>query len=78
MACGLPVVSTRVSSVGDLIEEGSNGYVVATRNPEEFAAKMLAALELENPNYVSFAIAQRYALDKLGSELKALWKPFRD
>lgn len=76
LACGLPVVSTRVSGVGDLTEEGRNGYIVETRNAVEYAAKMVDALKLQNPNPVSMEIAQRYALDKLGSDLEAMWDPF--
>jgi glycosyltransferase involved in cell wall biosynthesis len=77
LACGLPVVTTNVSGAGDLIEEHSNGYVVRTRDVREFASRMIAALELNNPNPVSVEIAQRYALDKLESYLEAMWQALR-
>lgn len=77
LACGLPVVSTRVSGVGDLVEEGINGYVVGGRDAREFASRMIAALKLENPNPVSEEIARRYALDRMKSDLEAMWGPLR-
>jgi glycosyltransferase involved in cell wall biosynthesis len=77
LACGLPVVSTNVSGAYDLVAEHSNGYVVETRNAVDFAAKMIAALKLNNPNSVSLRIAQNYALDKLRCELESLWEPLR-
>jgi glycosyltransferase involved in cell wall biosynthesis len=77
LACGLPVVSTRVSGAGDLIEPGRNGYLVDSRDPVDYACRMIAALQLETPNPVSLEIARRYALDRLAGYLEATWEPLR-
>jgi len=75
LACGLPVVSTRVSGTGDLVEQARNGYLLDSRDPGAYADRMVAALELDNPNQVSLEIARCYALDRLAGYLEALWEP---
>ena len=77
LACGLPVVSTRVSGAGALIVERSNGYVVETREVREYAEKMIDALGCANPNPASLEIARRYALDGLEGCMEAIWEPLR-
>ncbi len=37
MLCGLPAVVSDVGDLGDLVEEGVNGYLVSDRTPEAFA-----------------------------------------
>lgn len=62
LVCGLPVVTTDVSSVKENVVPGLNGYIVARRDPGEFADKMLAALQLQSPNTHSLNFARRYSL----------------
>ena len=44
MAAGLPVIATKVGVLPELIEEGVNGFLVATNNPVEIANKALKLL----------------------------------
>lgn len=47
MAAGLPVVATDVGGNGEAIEDGATGYLVRSREPNEFAAAILRLLEDE-------------------------------
>lgn len=37
LACGLPVVSTRVGGIGEIVDPGKNGYLVAPGDPRALA-----------------------------------------
>lgn len=73
LACGLPVVSTRVSGAGDLVRSGRNGFVVEDRDPTSFAKAMDAALHLDGAPAESARIAAPYRLDRLAARLGASW-----
>jgi len=45
MMCGLPVVVSHVGDLGDLVEDGINGYLVGERTPERFAICIIDFLE---------------------------------
>jgi glycosyltransferase involved in cell wall biosynthesis len=45
MASGLPVVSTRVSGLPEIVKEGINGFLVEPGNPEQLAEKILLLLK---------------------------------
>ena len=48
MACGKPVIGTRVGGIPDQITDGVNGLLVNPRDPRELAAKIVCLLE--NPD----------------------------
>jgi glycosyltransferase involved in cell wall biosynthesis len=58
MMCGLPAVVSDVGDLGDLVEDGINGYLVPRRCPEKFAARMIELLDDEN-KLKSFSRAAR-------------------
>jgi glycosyltransferase involved in cell wall biosynthesis len=39
-ACNLPVISTDVGGVRDIVQEGKTGYIVPKNNPVEYASKL--------------------------------------
>jgi glycosyltransferase involved in cell wall biosynthesis len=45
MACGLPIVATRVGGVPDIVEDGVNGYLVESGDFQEMAKKIIFILE---------------------------------
>jgi len=46
-AANIPIISTDVGGVRDIIEHGETGYVVPKRSPDEFAEKLLLLIEDE-------------------------------
>jgi glycosyltransferase involved in cell wall biosynthesis len=62
IACGKPLVSTDVSGASEIIEHSVNGFIVAARDPGEFALYMHRALELSGAGEKSRNIAvERYS-----------------
>jgi glycosyltransferase involved in cell wall biosynthesis len=47
MACGLPIVATRVGGIPDLIEDGANGYLIDPMNQQQIAEAVLKLLQNE-------------------------------
>ena len=45
MASGLPIVSTKVSGLPEIVKEGKNGFLVEPGNPEQLADKILLLLK---------------------------------
>jgi glycosyltransferase involved in cell wall biosynthesis len=77
LACGLPIVTTRVSSAGEIVAEGQTGYIIEGRDPGEFAAAVRKALALENAGALAVEDADRYALKRLKQDLETLFPPLR-
>jgi glycosyltransferase involved in cell wall biosynthesis len=78
LACGKPIVSTRVSGARDMIAEAGNGFIVEGRDPEAFAAAVRQALSLRDAGQVSRTIAARYSVSGLARELRAKWTALQD
>ncbi|HPP12062.1 MAG TPA: glycosyltransferase family 4 protein, partial [bacterium] len=79
MACGLPVVATKVSGTVDVIEEGVNGFLVEPGNPEALAEAMAGILKDEGLAYRMGQanrkkILEKYSLDKIVDEYLSLYK----
>ena len=45
MACGLPIVATKVGGLPEIIEDSENGFLIAPKNPRQIAEKILLLLE---------------------------------
>jgi len=48
MTCGLPAVVSNVGDLGDLVQDGVNGFLVDERTPQAFAARMVELLSDAN------------------------------
>jgi len=77
LCCGKPIVSTDVSSAREIVATGENGYVLADRDPHEFAAAMEKALGFGDLTAFATQGSQRYGLKFLERDLSALWEPLR-
>jgi glycosyltransferase involved in cell wall biosynthesis len=73
MTCGLPGVVPAVGDLGDLVTDDLNGYLVAERAPEAYAARY-AELLGDPRRYAAFAAAARSAARKFETaEAVRLW-----
>lgn len=72
LACGVPVVSTRVSGVDSLIVDGGTGFVVETRDPADVCAAMERCISLRGYEEVCLHLSERYNLYALKKRLKSL------
>lgn len=77
LSCGIPMVSTNVSSARVIITEDRNGYVIEDRDREKFAEAMRKAIALENVAEFSLAESEKYALKYLGRDLGLMFPPLR-
>jgi glycosyltransferase involved in cell wall biosynthesis len=77
LACGLPIVTTDVSSAKEIVKDGVNGYIVSNRNSETFSTCLAEALKLQNVRDFSRAEVQKYALEHLGKDLVKLCPQLR-
>jgi glycosyltransferase involved in cell wall biosynthesis len=74
LGCGKPLVSTDVSGAREMIHDGENGFVVATRDPRAFARAILSARELPHARAVSLSLAPGYDLANLVRQIGSVWK----
>jgi glycosyltransferase involved in cell wall biosynthesis len=75
LACGKPIVSTAVSSADTIVEQGINGFVVRSRNCQEFQAGLESALALhkERVREISLQRIPMYAVSTLRNDLSSAW-----
>ncbi len=59
---GLPAVVSDVGDLGDLVENGINGYLVPRRAPESFADRLIELLSDEDKRKAFSVAAHRSAL----------------
>ncbi|ABN56626.1 MULTISPECIES: glycosyltransferase family 4 protein [Methanoculleus] len=78
MACGLPVVATRVGGIPDIIEDGTNGYLVDAMNQERMAEALLKVLrneplrkDISNNNREK---AEKYRWEAVAAELEEIYR----
>lgn len=78
MACGLPIVATRVRGVPDIVEEGINGYLVDTKNPEQIARALLKILGNEqlgkDISKNNIEKVETYSWDKIAVQLERIYQ----
>ena len=79
MACGVPAIGTRVGGVAELIEHGTNGYLVPQKDADAIAACVRTILEQQDslPEVLDRAresIEKEYDLQRLNSDLENLYQ----
>ena len=63
MRCGVPAVVSRTGDLGDLVEDGINGYLVVDRTPAGFA-EPIAALLTDHERRARFSAAASHAASR--------------
>jgi glycosyltransferase involved in cell wall biosynthesis len=79
MACGLPVVSTRVSGSVDVVEDSVNGLLVEPERPEELAGAIQLllqdrALAQRLGRQARATVLEKYSLDTVAEQYIALYR----
>jgi glycosyltransferase involved in cell wall biosynthesis len=76
MACGTPVVASRLPGVRTLVEEGRNGYLVEPGNPIDLADKLLRCVHAtyELGTQARDFVAERYGTETVGAQLLDLYR----
>jgi L-malate glycosyltransferase len=73
MLCGLPAVVSEVGDLGDLVENGVNGYLVSDRSPQAFASRIVDLLT-DSDRWTRFSQAARSSAKRYGlAEASGLW-----
>jgi len=52
MACGTPVLATRVGSISSVVKDGETGFIMEDNNPECIASNIIRALNHPNLNQI--------------------------
>ena len=77
LACGRPIVSTKVSGAQDLIEDGKNGFILPDRRVESYADAMLRVLALPlAERFGRELVVNNYSMKSLWARLQLAWPPF--
>jgi glycosyltransferase involved in cell wall biosynthesis len=64
MACGLPVVATRVGSVAELVDDGRTGFVVAPLDVDSIARRTISLLQDPQRRHAMGRAARREAVTR--------------
>jgi len=73
MACGLPVIATRVGAIPEIVRHNYDGILVSPHAPEEMAAAVLILLSDETlRNQMGRSGSQRAEAFSLGSHLEKM------
>ncbi|MDL2275186.1 glycosyltransferase family 4 protein, partial [Desulfosarcina sp. OttesenSCG-928-G10] len=59
MACGVPVITTRMAGASEVIDPGSTGYVLEAQDPEALSACITTFLQLPEPRAMGAAAAEK-------------------
>jgi D-inositol-3-phosphate glycosyltransferase len=87
MACGTPVVASRVGGLSSTIVDGVTGFLVSSRRPREFAApirRILSSPALQRQlGEAAVQVASRYRWPSVARQLEALyatlaWQPAQE
>jgi len=79
MACGCPVVATRVGGLPDIIKDGETGYLVPAKQSQPLSAAILRVIENTQAaeqmgRSGQLSVKEKFALNRLISDTEALYE----
>jgi glycosyltransferase involved in cell wall biosynthesis len=79
MACGLPVITTGISGIPEVVRDGVNGLLVPTENPEALADALLRisrdqALARQLASEAQATVSQLFDGERFAGDLAALFR----
>jgi glycosyltransferase involved in cell wall biosynthesis len=79
MACGLPVVTTSISGIPEVVKDGINGLLVPTENPEALADALIRIDQNQSlarllSAEAQLTVSERFDGERFAAELAALFK----
>jgi glycosyltransferase involved in cell wall biosynthesis len=79
MACGLPVVTTGISGIPEVVKDGINGLLIPTENPEALADALIRINQNQSlARHLSIeaqsTVSERFDGDRFAAQLAALFK----
>lgn len=80
MACGLPVVNTRVGGVPEVVEDGKSGFLVELKNPRGLAEKIIKTLEMSEEERKKMGehgrkiVEKKFSIEQIVKEYENLYQ----
>jgi len=79
MASGVPVVAPDVGGIGEIITHGMDGYLIPTRNPEDFARCLVAlcesrALRRQVAEHAAATVRDRFSAEAMADHYFQLYE----
>jgi glycosyltransferase involved in cell wall biosynthesis len=79
---GIPVISTNVGGLAEMVEDGKTGYVIAPQDPEAIADAVAKCFDGDNYEKMShnarLAAAEQYSWGKIAEETAAVYQRFEN
>ncbi|HWR52615.1 MAG TPA: glycosyltransferase [Bryobacteraceae bacterium] len=73
LACGKPIVTTKVSGATTLLSDPANGIIVPSRDPLTFARAIVNAFEIQDPEGIRTRTVAGWSVDRLADRLTGVW-----
>ncbi|RNF39975.1 glycosyltransferase [Planococcus salinus] len=82
MACGTPILASRIGGILDYVEENENGWLTEPGNPEDLARGMaeytaLSDQQKQQVGQAAYQTAQQYDQKKIQSKLSSIFHELR-